>query len=157
MRGKVVVTQQPAWIVRTLSENSNAGSGLERQDPVVGQEHDRSRGGLPRQRAVLDRVEYGRRGGGVDVGLLEEAELLLLRQHPTTGRVDSLQRHGTRAHQRGEVPVAPVGGEFHVEPGQQGEAGGVGFVAGAVVEVLQAADPEVVGDRDACEAQFVAE
>ena len=55
------------------------------------------------------------------------------------------------------MPVAPVRGKLHVEPGEQGQTGGVGFVAGAVVEVLQAADPEVVGDRDAREAQLLPE
>ena len=107
--------------------------------------------------AVLDRVEHGRRRGSVDIGLLEEAELLFLRQYPAARSIESVQRHGTRAHQRGQVPVAPVRGELHVEAGQQGETGGVHFVSGAVVEVLQAADPEVVGDRDAGEAQFVTE
>ena len=74
------------------------------------------------------RVEHGRRRGSVDIGLLEEAEVLLLRQYPAARSIESVQRHGTRAHQRGQVPVAPVGGELHVEPGQQGETGGVRFV-----------------------------
>lgn len=55
------------------------------------------------------------------------------------------------------VAVAADGGQFHVDPGAQGEAGGVGAALGDLVQGLQEADGEVVGDDGALEAPGVAE
>ena len=60
MRREVVVAQKEAWIIRARTENRDACAGCKRQDAIVGEEHDGSRGRPPRQGPILQRVEQSR-------------------------------------------------------------------------------------------------
>ena len=154
MRGEVIVAQEQPRIVRARSEYGHPCAGPEGQDAIVGEEHDGGCGGPPGQRSVLRRVEHGCGRGRVDVRLLEEAELDLLCQHAAARSFDGFHRDGAGVHERREMAVTPVGREFHIESGKQCASRRIRLVAGAVVEVLQAADAEIVSDGETGEAEL---
>ena len=92
-----------------------------------------------RVRSVHDpRQELGRqhpRGGAIDHGFVDLLVLHLLHQRAEGGRV----------------------GQLHVDPGQQGLAGGVRGVPGHGMSLLELRDAEVVGDHEPREGPLAPE
>ncbi len=170
MAGEGVAAQHGQRVVRAGAHDRDPSGPGQRQRAVpVGHQDAGAFGQQPGQRAVARRVEvHGAAGpfgvhpveGGRQSGVprVQEAESALLQQDAAQGAVDQFLGDGPLAHgghQR--VAVAAHGRQFDVDAGGQGEAGGVAPVGGDLVQGLQEADAEVVGDHRPGEPPGVAQ
>lgn len=170
MAGEGVAAEHGQRVVGARADDRDPAVAAQRQRPGgIGEQHARLFRQLPGQGPVLRRVEVHRRTGLFGVGAeerggqrgpvrVEQSELALLEQHPVQCPVDQFLGHGAVPYSGHEHrPVAMDGGQLHVDPGAQCEAGRVGAVGGDLVQGLQEADAEVVGDDGAGEAPGVPE
>ena len=130
----------------------------DRERAVVRQKDDRLLREALGERAVGGRVEVDPRGRRAVELVVQEAEFLLLVEHPQDRSVDEgdVDRAGLdRGLERLDVCVS--GGKLDVDAREKRLRGGLAEVRGDPVEDVEERDAEVVGDDDAIEAPAVAE
>ena len=144
-----VVAEQIAGRVRIRADHGDRpDTGGQRQNPVVAQQHDALAGDRARELAVRRRRCCRGRGGGVDVRLVEEAEVELRAQNPPHRLVERLlgeEPGADRAQQRGAVAVGR--GQLDIETGPERQHRGALAVRRQPVIVGELPDREVVGRR----------
>ena len=103
------------------------------------------------------RVEVHRRRGLVE-RVIEQAEALLLREHPDDGAIDEGFVHRARLDSFAKRSAVRLGArQLDVDSGGQGEPCRISRVLGDRVHGVQEQDGEVVSDHDPLEAPRVAE
>ena len=145
-----------------IGERSDDGDAprrrVERQQPaIIGKEHDRAAGDLPRQSPPVGVMSgVGRRGRSAAVGGGEEAETFLQRQHPAHGRVDLVHGDEPAVERRRKPP--PIDAAHHVDVDARTESErcrlGRGF-GNPMGEELR--DGIVVADENAIEPETLAQ
>ncbi len=154
--GVGVVAVEPARVRRRRAEHRDPRSRLERQRPVVGQQHDRPGRGPTGQGEVLGGLDaLGVVGAGVP--LVEQPERHLLLEDPAARSVDDLLVQSPGPHLAGERGVVDAGRELHVDARRQRHPRRFLAVGGDVVETVEVVDRVVVGDDAAVEAQLAPE
>ena len=146
-----VVAVEPAGVGRRRAEHRHRASRPQRQDPVVGQHHDRAGRGPAGQSQILSRLDLLRRTAQGSV--LEEPERRLLLEDPTAGPLDDrfVQQPGpTWSGRVGSTPRTAA----RRRPGHQRQTGRLLPVGGDVVEPVEVVHREVVGDDASPEAQL---
>ncbi len=149
--------------VHAVGIGADHGNGLElgeierQQVLVVLEEDDCLLRGLQRERAVLGAV------GGllgvvrIDIGIVEQAETELRRQHAGDGAVDHCLRDGSLLYLPEQRAVDGAVGEVVVNSGCERHAGGVGVVRGDVVGFSEHLQAVAVGGDVAAESPLLAQ
>ncbi len=140
-----------------LAENEQGFRMRERQNAVaVLQQHERPQRSLARQLAMRAVLQRAPRRGGIDVGMIEQAQFEFRAQHARHGVVDARSRDRAvekrRHEQRG---LRDVGLEDDIESGADGHRRRLRVVARGVVQHVRAADRARVGDDEAAEFPLV--
>jgi hypothetical protein len=129
---------------------------LERQQPVVFQQHHAARSRTPGRGPVLVEWKLFELPVRVRVRVVEQPQAEFHRQHAPDGVVEPLRRNLARLHQFCQVVRVTLADHFHIQPGIEGQRSRIPFTGNHPV-VDQLAHRSPVGDDETLKAKFVLE
>ena len=153
-----VAAEHRLHAVGVRSDEGDAARPVEREDAIVGEQHHGPLGQRSRQATLLGSVEvlHGRRRV-LERGT-QQAQVVLLPEHPLHRSVDQGLRDATVLDGLGQgSEVGVAGGQLHVDAGLQRLRGSLRQVAGDTVQQVEEGDAVVVGDHGAVEAPLLAQ